>query len=430
MTESDINILFTMINGDPNISDMDERLNAILSQQFTSALYPQEDTERSKSSLYLAVANKTAETDTMATKWTKFASVDTMNAIAMNLALPQNADHAALAKSIFTHASFSACKDPLKAGVTKEQRYAYLHALSTPKPSQPSVNALTDLATKLADASTSPKKKRKILEQQLAALNEDKPDDDSSDSDDDDIQKKSKGTAFAISDFSTFNLHNDDVTLLSENKFVSLAALHTGKGPQQQSKRSQRTLVIPTQSNAASAVLTIASQIVCKRKGCSDWATPNFTYIQYIVSLFTFLTAAGVHEVDRLCRSYCCDNDQFWSIPTEIFHQIVCTMIATCRSHISICSICGNKDCSSDRCNFSQPSSSTTLPKSNHNGNNGRSNSNNSGNRNSKSGSVPYKHGVCSQYNRASGCNKGNCSFEHKCSGKNCNKTHPWTGNH
>jgi hypothetical protein len=418
LSDAEINLLHAMAGG-TSTTDIDLQLSTFLALNSTAGLLPTDDVSASVKGMFLAVANKAVAVDTMATKWMKYATVDTLNSIALNLPIACNSDHATLAESVFTHEKFKFCKDPEAVDPTKEARLAYLHKLSvtpivtSPKPSAtpPDLINLDELADKLAQAGQSKRKKRKLLQAQLKALDASDVDaDDSSDSEDDSAKT---GTSFTC-DFSIFDLHQDDQALLTKGSFVSLAALHTGKGPHTGSKRAQRTLVIPTRSSAASAVLTIASQVVCQRKGCKEWAAPNFAYIQFIVSLYTFLTAAGVHEVDRLCRSYCCEHKLPWSVPSQIYHHVMCIMVGTCRSQITICTICGNPNCAADRCNFQQHSSSQ----------NGSTNSSPS-----KTRKPPSKTGVCHDYNKGS-CTRSNCKFDHTCSAPKCSKPHPWCKNH
>ena len=431
LTEEDISILFTMVGGHVSITVSDEKLKAVLATPSTISLLPVHDYFASKQSMFLAIANKGVVVETLATKWMKFATVDALQPIALNLGITAfGISHADLAHAIFTHSRFATCKEPMTVGATKEVRLSYLHSLSlptaptavaSPPPLQPPATDLSNIAAQLA-STTSRSAQRNILEAQLAKLGGSKkrgrtPADSSSDDDDDDVSRfGNKGSNF-ISDFSTYNLHDEDSKSLSKGEFVPLAALHTGKGHQSSKKRSQQTLVIPDSSHAASAVLTIAAKIVCQRDSCTGWSDDCFTYIQFIVSLFTFLSAAGVHEVDRLCRSYCCVHDIAWCVPPEIYHHIMCVMVATSLAHIVCCTICGNKDCSADRCHYQQLNSSS-----------GSSPVKTAGTPQKRE--PPYKQGHCKDFNRASGCKRNACKFIHKCSAKNCSKAHPFHGNH
>ena len=240
----------------------------------------------------------------------------------------------------------------------------------------------------------------------------------SEDEDDVDSEDDNRGTTYSNSNYASFNLHDDDKKDLNRGEFVSLAALNSGKGPANRHKHKPRTLVIPNDAASTSALLSMASQIVCGRKDCTDRSPQQFIYIQFIVSLYVFLTAAGVHEFDRLCRTYCANEDIAWCVPQGILHSLMLVVIANTLPKITVCPICGNKHCNAQTCPFTMSASPTP-------------NKSSTSTVKPHSSSIPFKAGVCTDYQTGS-CRRGQkCKFEHVCSHPSCNKVkHQYSKNH
>jgi hypothetical protein len=364
---------------------------------------PGSDKEAAQTLIFEAVANKKSPpTNQMWEAWKPYIDLSALNILAPLLGIPGSSNHTVLAKQIFSHAKFRQCRMPLDVSSDQQDRNAYLVKLAALEPPRDEID-LIKVARDLAKSSSSRKRKHR----------RNYSDDDDSSSDDDQSDSRSSRSEGIFS--ASSSLHPNDEKLLNENKFVTLAALASGKGPRDTSaspkKSFRRVLVIPTTSNIAAAALTLASQVICILH--PSFAVPNFEYIQFITGLFATCTPAGVHEIDRICRSYCAQHKIAWEVPTLVYHHVMCAMVANTANTIIVCPNCGNKDCNIQICHYSRPTTSSK-----------------------NTSASPSKHvsgknnGVCYDWNK-NNCSRGkNCKFNHLCSFPGCTQPHMKIKNH
>ena len=88
------------------LPSVDQQLTAILQQSHVSCIDPLGAT--ALNDLFMAQANGAPNpVVSLHTEWMRFASLDTMNSIAIQLKIPFSTDHLALSKAIFVHPNFA-----------------------------------------------------------------------------------------------------------------------------------------------------------------------------------------------------------------------------------------------------------------------------------------------------------------------------------
>jgi hypothetical protein len=88
------------------LKSVDQQLNAILQQPHVVSLDPLSAT--ALNDIFMAQANGAPNpVASLPTEWMRFASLDTMNSIAVQLKIPFSTDHSTLSKTIFAHPNFA-----------------------------------------------------------------------------------------------------------------------------------------------------------------------------------------------------------------------------------------------------------------------------------------------------------------------------------